>query len=133
MSTPACGASPPEALVARVRAAKLASPALDYLRTGDADDGVRRHAEAALKKMTPPGRDDVADLIAALKDNHAPVRAAAAQALALIGPDAEEAAGSLDKLLSDADAGVRVSAAEAVWEIGRQPLPGLVPKLVSGL
>src|SRR5207253_10612397 len=96
-------------------------------------DAVRRHAEGALKKMSPPGRDDVGDLIAALKDGHAAVRAGAAQALALIGPDAEEAAGTLDKLLADSDAAVRVSAAEALWEILKQPVPGLVPKLVGGL
>jgi len=113
--------------------AKLAYPALDYLRTADADDAVRRQAEAALKKMSPASRDDLGDLIAALKDGHPAVRAAAAQALALIGPEAEEAAASLDKLLADADAAVRVSAAEAVWEILKQPVPGLVPKLVGGL
>lgn len=113
--------------------ARIAYPALTQIMHDDLSAAVRIEAERALKRISPPTRDDLAELLALLKDSEPAVRAAAAQALALIGPEAKEAGPALDKAVADVDPMVRVSAAEAIAEILPAQAKGVVPKLVNGL
>ena len=80
----------------------------------DKDVSVRLAAEEALARG---GKDMVPQLIEALKDKKARVRAGVARALGLIGPDAKEALKPLASLKDDKDAAVKAAVAEALRAI----------------
>ena len=72
---------------------------------------------ASIGQIGPRAAGAVPALIAALKDEVAAVRAAAANALGNIGPDAKGAAPPLTEALTDDAASVRVNAAIALAKI----------------
>lgn len=122
-----------EALAQIGPAAKLAYPALVQVSKFDPSDSVREQARRSLKKITPPASTDLGDFLAAMKEEHVLLRAAAAQALGMIDPPALQAVADLErKGLTDAEPEVQVSAAQALWEITHDPDKGLA-ELVSGL
>jgi HEAT repeat protein/uncharacterized Zn finger protein (UPF0148 family) len=112
--------------------ARVAYPVLADVAKNDTNADVRRQAQRALKKLSPPTRDDLSDFLAILKDRQPHLRSAAAQALGMIGPDAHDAVSSLVRLLGDGEVHVRVSAAQALADIDENH-KGLVEILVAGL
>src|SRR5947209_8306982 len=87
------------------------------------DAKARKQAANALAALK--SKHAVPDLISALKDKDAAVRASAAEALWSLGPDAHEAVPHLVPLLNDKDAGVRLNAAGALGDIGPQAAASL--------
>src|SRR4051812_29233617 len=87
----------------------------EALKGGDAQ--LRREAITAMGALKV--KDAVPELITALKDKEAPVRAKAAEALWSVGgADTAAAVPALLPLLKDRDAAVRLNAAGAVGQVG---------------
>jgi HEAT repeat protein len=88
----------------------------------DRDPAVREEAAKSLgndhRRYGAKTKTSVPALIAALADEQAKVRAAAAGALAQMGPDANTATAALTGLLNDKEAGVRAAAAGALGQMG---------------
>src|SRR5262245_22896481 len=95
---------------------KTAAQWQETLRATDARD--RKQAANALAAVK--SKEAIPELIRALKDKDAGVRASAAEALWTIGAEAHEAVPHLVPLLKDKEAGVRLNAAGALGDIGQQ-------------
>jgi HEAT repeat protein len=118
---------------------KAGVDALAFAVRKDKSPTVREAAANALGRIsaagepmqTPPTKDAVGDLAAALKDSSLDVRAAAADALGALGPHAKEAVAELAQAVRDNKDQVRVRsyAVIALGRIGteaRQAIPALV-------
>ncbi len=103
----------------------VGAPAIPLLRKALKDERtrVRRGAAVTLCSMAVnnigvPGKDAVADIAGALRDENAMVRSLAAGALECMGSDAEAAVPSLVEALRDEEQRVRLAAIDALGKIG---------------
>lgn len=110
--------------------AEAAGPTLGTLLKNDKDERVRRQAAAALGEISPKGAAPV--LAAALMDDSAGVRSAAAEALAKLGREAAPALGALAAALKDNQQDVRLGALKAITAIGPEA-KAVLPQIHSAL
>jgi hypothetical protein len=84
----------------------------------DADPGVRKSAEAAIRAMEPFGRSDVTRLVALCKRRQVEIRGFAIRALAAIGADAVIAVPEFITALRDDIPELRIVSASALGKFG---------------
>lgn len=99
------------------------------------DPYVRMNAARCLGSMGPWGREAIAALIDAAKDESSAVRASAVEALGRIRPAAENVVGALTNVLADPDPAVRANAANGLGNGGAAAavaVPYLIERLKDG-